>query len=376
MKVLYAIQGTGNGHLARAIEIVPQLAAFGSVDVLLSGTQGDLKLPFDVKYQFRGLSFYLNKGGVSFLKTIVKFNLYAFVKDVWSLSVHEYDLVISDFEPVSAWACLLKGKECVGLSHQNAVLHHSAPRPLKRQFWGEQILKYYAPTSVKYGFHFRSLDHNNFTPVIREAVRASRVCNLGHYTVYLPAFSDKEILNMLSRFPKIKWQVFSKKCKTAYCFDHIKVNPVSITGFSSSFSSCEGILTTGGFETPAEALYMGKKLFIVPMKNQYEQACNAAFLQEMGICVVDDFLKSKSELQDWLENGKVVKVRYSNNTLNVIEKVLTDRNEKYYASSRYKLFSEIFQLKLIPIKGLCTFSRSSNFVFQEKLKEILNQVFH
>jgi hypothetical protein len=32
------------------------------------------------------------------------------------------------------------------------------------------------------------------------------------------------------------------------------------------------------FETPAEALFLGKKLLVIPMTGQYEQECNAAAL--------------------------------------------------------------------------------------------------
>ena len=53
MKVLYAIQGTGNGHVSRAREIVPLLRKKAHTDVLISGIQSDLDLPFDVQYAFR-----------------------------------------------------------------------------------------------------------------------------------------------------------------------------------------------------------------------------------------------------------------------------------------------------------------------------------
>ena len=39
MKILYAIQGTGNGHLSRARDIIPILQKKGDVDILVSGTQ-------------------------------------------------------------------------------------------------------------------------------------------------------------------------------------------------------------------------------------------------------------------------------------------------------------------------------------------------
>ena len=36
MKVLYAFQGTGNGHIARAQEIIPILKKYAEVDILIS----------------------------------------------------------------------------------------------------------------------------------------------------------------------------------------------------------------------------------------------------------------------------------------------------------------------------------------------------
>jgi hypothetical protein len=42
MKVLYAIQGTGNGHISRANEIIPILERRVNLDVLVSGKNSTL----------------------------------------------------------------------------------------------------------------------------------------------------------------------------------------------------------------------------------------------------------------------------------------------------------------------------------------------
>jgi uncharacterized protein (TIGR00661 family) len=47
-----------------------------------------------------------------------------------------------------------------------------------------------------------------------------------------------------------------------------------------------GIITGGGFETPAEALYLNKKLMVIPLRNHYEQYCNSAALAQLGIKVL------------------------------------------------------------------------------------------
>ncbi len=111
MKILYAIQGTGNGHLSRARDIIPILQRKGELDILVSGIQADVDLPYPVKYRFKGLSFIFGKkGGIDLFKTYQKSNLKQLYKEITSLPVEDYDLVINDFEPVSAWACRMKKK--------------------------------------------------------------------------------------------------------------------------------------------------------------------------------------------------------------------------------------------------------------------------
>ena len=76
MKILYAIQGTGNGHISRARDIVPILQKKGDVDILISGIQADVSLPYPVKYTFKGLSFIFGKnGGIDLIKTYKKSNV-------------------------------------------------------------------------------------------------------------------------------------------------------------------------------------------------------------------------------------------------------------------------------------------------------------
>jgi hypothetical protein len=44
MKILFGIQGTGNGHISRAREIVPLLQQYGEVDLIVSGTEAEVSL--------------------------------------------------------------------------------------------------------------------------------------------------------------------------------------------------------------------------------------------------------------------------------------------------------------------------------------------
>jgi uncharacterized protein (TIGR00661 family) len=323
MKILYAIQGTGNGHLARATEIVPLLGELGETDVLISGSQGDIQLPFEIKYRYYGLSFIFGKnGGVNTIHTLKKLKLVKFYNDLKHVPVENYDVVISDFEPVSAWACRLKGKKCIGLSHQNAVLHPDAPKPGENDWIGEWILQNYAPVNQKYGFHFKKLDDLNFTPVIRPAIRKANATKEGHFTVYLPAFSDRKIQNLLSLFPNSNWEVFSKHSKESYQSGNIWFRPVSLEEFTKSFIQSDGVLCTAGFETPAEALFMGKKLCVIPMYNQYEQKCNAAFLEQMGVPVIKNMNEAYMTMKIWLNTYRTIHVDYPDITCEILKEVV------------------------------------------------------
>jgi uncharacterized protein (TIGR00661 family) len=324
MKILYAIQGTGNGHLSRAMDVIPCLQKRGEVDVLVSGIQADLGLPFPVKYKFRGLSFIFGKsGGVDLWKTFVKCNSRKLVKEINELDVSKYDLVLNDFEPVSAWACYFKNIPCVGLSHQSAVLSDKIPKLSESDMIGKFILKNYAPNTAHYGFHFRAFDENIFTPVIRGQIRETPITNQGHYTVYLPAYDDRRLISRLSQFKNVKWDIFSKHNKVKVKFKDITIQPINNEDFISSMASSAGVLCGAGFETPAEALFMGKKLLVIPMKNQFEQQLNAAALASMDIPVVKS-LKTKHDpiIEVWLLNGQAIQVDYPEQTQKIVDLII------------------------------------------------------
>ncbi len=326
MKILFAIQGTGNGHLSRARDVYPELCKYGEVDVLVSGIQADVKLPFPVKYQLYGMSFIFGKsGGVDIFKTARKLNIFKLLHDIKTLPVEDYDLIINDFEPVSAWACKKKKVQCISLSHQCAVMHEQAPKPAFFDIMGESVLKYYAPVSAAYGFHFESFAENIFTPVIRKEVREAVVSNGDHYTVYLPAYDDKILVKHLSVFEHVHWKVFTKHSKEAYTFKNIDVAPIENDAFIKSLARGKGILCGAGFEGPAEALFLGKKVLAIPMHGQYEQHCNAAGLKKLGVPIITELSrKFYNDITLWLNNEQNIHVDFPDQTANIISRLITD----------------------------------------------------
>ncbi|WP_078062886.1 glycosyltransferase family protein [Solirubrum puertoriconensis] len=328
-RILYAIQGTGNGHLSRARDIVPLLQQRADrVDVLVSGPPADLPLPFPVRYRRQGLGFIFGKkGGVDLARTYLQLNSTRLLREIERLPVRDYDLVISDFEPVSAWACRLRGLPCVALSHQCAVLHPAAPAPQREDYLGRAVLRHYAPATAHYGFHFQSYAPGISTPVIRRQVRELTPVNQGHYTVYLPAYAEEALVSRLRFLSRtLRWEVFSKHSSRPARFGNVHVRPISGDDFLLSLASSAGVLCGAGFETPAEALFLGKKLLVVPMKNQFEQQCNAAALAGLGVPVVAS-LKDKHlpALDAWLQHGRPLAVNYPDQTAGLLDQLLLEQ---------------------------------------------------
>jgi uncharacterized protein (TIGR00661 family) len=325
MKILYAIQGTGNGHLARAEDVVPILRTKGDLDIFISGAQADLDLPYEVTHRSKGLSFFFGKnGGVDIAKTIKKNNTRTVYKEIHDFPVTKYDLVVNDFEPISAWAARLRKIPCISLSHQASLLSKKVPKPHHYDPIGAWILKNYAPATAHIGFHFKEFDNDIFTPVIRSRVRNTKVTDLGHYTVYLPSYDDKKLVPLLSRFADIKWHVFSKHTKTAYYHEKVMVFPISNEGFMTSMASSRGVLCGAGFETPAEALFLNKKLMVVPMKKQYEQHYNAAALNDLGVRILKKVRKKHfDKMQSWIDSEERVAVQYEDTTALAVNRALS-----------------------------------------------------
>lgn len=114
MKILYGVQGTGNGHIARARAMSKAFESHDvQVDFLFSGRAPEKYFSMEAfgDYQTRrGFTFVTEKGSVNYAKTALNNNLIHFFKEVNQLNLAPYDLIINDFEPVTAWAARQQNK--------------------------------------------------------------------------------------------------------------------------------------------------------------------------------------------------------------------------------------------------------------------------
>tara|TARA_B100001113_G_scaffold337956_1_gene319666 strand:- start:14 stop:988 length:975 start_codon:yes stop_codon:yes gene_type:complete len=315
-KILYALNGTGSGHITRARQLIPYLRKKYDVDILISGKNNIIDSNLNIKYNFKGFTFIINKNGrVSYLKSLFGNNLFRFIIDLFRLDVNQYDLIISDFEPISAWASKIKGKSSLQLSHQSSLFSKKSPRPKNIDRLAEFFIKWYSPCDRYIGFHFKNYDSNIYGPLLRDKIINAIPKINDYYVVYLWNYSSEYIVSVLSQLQDYKFKVFDSQVNKKYTIENCEIIPTGDDIFFNAILNCKGVICGAGFELPAEVLYLKKKLYVIPIGNQYEQKCNAQALIEMG--VDSNEILNKDYLLSWLKQDYLVSCQL--NTCNADE---------------------------------------------------------
>lgn len=294
MKILYGIQATGNGHITRSIEIIEELALeseIESIDVVISGNNADIKFPRIVNYTCKGISFkYGKKGKISYFKSFAKLDLFSFIKSIRSIPFKNYDLVVSDYEPISCWGAKMYDIPCIGIGNIYSLTSKNFPQLRGLKLKTNIVTKILCPTKAKIGMHFTKMDDFVFYPVVRKEIRNAKPVDKDFILVYLLTYADHELMTLFRHeaFKSQKFIVYSKTEKNPYTIDHITVMPLNLETFTQHIIDCSGIITAGGFQTISEALFLHKKLMVIPMKGQPEQKANASILKKMNIPVAKE----------------------------------------------------------------------------------------
>ncbi|WP_346236175.1 glycosyltransferase family protein [Niabella insulamsoli] len=313
MKIFYAVQATGNGHISRSMELLPYLQQYGEVDIFLSGDNSNLKLDAPITYRSKGLSLYYTcNGSLDYWKIARSINFLSLKQEIKQLPVEKYDLVINDYEYITAAACEAKKVPSVNFGHQASFQSMNVPRPEQKSKAGEWLLKKYARADRYIGLHFEPYDDFIVTPVIKKEILEATPTDEGHITVYLPSYCEPQLIEIFSGFKDHHFEIFSRESKEDRRVGNILFKPVSKAMFNKSMIHAHAIITGGGFETPSEAIHLGKKIMAIPIRGQYEQCCNAAALRKMGVMTLDKINDNFPEVfKQWMEDYKPIRRDYS-----------------------------------------------------------------
>src|SRR5690606_9482500 len=294
-------QGTGNGHISRARKMAAHLRARkADVTFLLSGRERERLFDMECFGDFehrRGLTMVQDNGSVLYWPTMKQAKPLQFIRHVRALDVSAYDLVISDFEPVTAWAAKLAKKTCIGIGHQYAFRY---PIPqCKNNLASDLVMRWFAPVDIPVGLHWHHFDSEILPPII-DTQLSSR--DARHVVVYLPFESQQFVTRLLQRFPSTTFVQYSPDLADAEQ-GNVSLRRANLHGFRTDLCNAEAVICNAGFELVSECLHIGIPVLVKPVQGQMEQHSNALALQQLGWGSAVDSL-TEDGLRAWLDGDR------------------------------------------------------------------------
>jgi uncharacterized protein (TIGR00661 family) len=325
MRILFGVQATGNGHISRSREIVRNLKEIGHhVSVILSGRDPSLLWDmedFQPYTTLKGLTFFTYRGRIQYFQSAINLDFPEYFKDILSFNASDYDLVITDFEPVTARIAKWHKIPSIGVGHQYAFLHEipTAGGNAVSRF----VLKKFAPVDYPLGLHWHHFNYPILPPIVPRINNDSKKVSEDMILVYLPFEELTDIISLLKPLTSHHFHIYHKNV-SAKDKGNLHFRPYSRGGFLKDLKECNGVITNAGFELVSEALYLGKKLLVKPLARQMEQISNALAVSilDLGLVMnnldrdfVSRFLETPRNtpieypdvarmIAEWIDNGK------------------------------------------------------------------------
>lgn len=298
MRILYGVQATGQGHISRARAMASAMAPY-DLDVTWLFSGRDRAKLFDMQpfghYAHRtGLSFTTRNGGVKYGATLINNQPLRFMRDVKTLDVAAYDLVLTDFEPVSAWAARRAGVRSIGIGHQYAFGANTPTRggnPVSRA-----IMRQFAPVDMPIGLHWHPYADNVLPPILD--LPDIPLSNQGYVLVYLPFEDQALVTRLLQNIPQQDFVQYANGLEHAR-HGNVLLHPASTATFKKHLAGSAGVICNSGFELISECLQWGKPVLTKPLQGQMEQLSNALALEQLGFAQSITSL-SPQAVSNWL----------------------------------------------------------------------------
>jgi len=321
MKILYGVQATGNGHISRARAMEKYLSQAGAtVDYLFSGREADKF--FDMQqfgsYQVkRGLTFVTDKGKVNYWQSLLQASISTLHRDIQQLDLSGYDLVLTDFEPISAHAARQQNKPSIALGHQYAFLHDI---PMENaNLMTQLVFKHFAPAQYQLGLHWHHFNQAILPPIIDD-VPQSIDTQPNKVLVYLPFEHQAAVIDMLKPLTEYQFCVYGPGLDKTQ-LGHITTHPQAVAPFKADLAQCQFVLSNAGFELISESIQLQKNIMVKPLQGQMEQHSNALALHQLQLATRTDNLHT-GIIGNWLNRPRQLNAMYYPNVAQAISQWL------------------------------------------------------
>jgi uncharacterized protein (TIGR00661 family) len=317
-RILYGVSGQGFGHAARSQEVIAHLLSQRHEVFVFTYSQGVSMLQGAYPlYEIPGLGLSYRNNKLLYWKTLTS-NIKQLMKNPrkWPKILATFrdfdpDIVITDFEPLSALLAKIEGKPLISIDNQHQLTNTriSVPTRYQKDFIGDKLVikslirraHAYLVTSF---FETPIIKKNTqiFPPIIRKEVLSLRPTSGEYILVYAGAHFDN-VLRVLRR-TQMRYIVFSATKHTDE--PNITFKKHGDPEWLPLLAGCQAVIGTAGLSLISESLYLGKPYFALPIRRQIEQIVNALYLERLGYgayservsaAAINDFIANISQYQ-------------------------------------------------------------------------------
>lgn len=332
-KFLFAVQGEGRGHMTQSIAMqnIIKLSGMEVCEVLV-GKSPQRQIP-DFYYQKINAPVTLIESpnfvtdskmkSVKMFPSVVKniLNLSTFKKSLQTIDEkikeHQPDAIINFYDPLMGLYYLLNKPKVpmICVAHQY-MFHHPEFIFPKGHFFDKLSIKLYTGLTSygsvkKLALSFYPIGDNDknsicvIPPLLREEVFLQNVQHGEYLLVYLVNSGYiEDIINWHKENSTVEVHCFIDR-KTVHDVeqhhDKLFFHKINDKKFLSMMANAKGLVSTAGFESVCEAMYLGKPVFMVPVEGHYEQFCNSRDAFKAGAGLYDKTFKI-SRFLDYLAN--------------------------------------------------------------------------
>ncbi len=299
-RILYAASGDGYGHAVRTHSVGDALMQRGhDVRFLSSYKTNDYLRAYypDRIEEVFGLFTIYNQGKVEPYQTL----LYNFRRAVTDLApfnenvrrlmkTFRPDLLITDFEPFSAFWARRLGIPFISLDNQHLLTHCKVdhPKGFKRDILNAfLIIRLYYAGAKRYlitSFFDAPIRYHPTTivaPILRPKVYAATPRDGDFVLVYKGAGGENDAMrDALLNYGRVEFQAYGFGLEGKQ--GHVTFKKTHADEFLNDLSQCKAVVSTAGHSLVCEAIHLRKPMLLIPMKQQYEQVLNAHQVEKLG----------------------------------------------------------------------------------------------
>lgn len=313
MKHLFIIQGEGRGHLTQAIALSEMLSKNNHqvVGALVGSADGNIPEFFTEKFQSPSFAFaspclvYCKQTkGLDIRKTLTNsiFNLKTYISSLRKINTTinqlNPDVIINFYDVLGGiHQFLFRTKvPMVCVAHQYLLINPDFQHP--KNHWLDKFLvntntritALGATKKLALSFTpFSNYEQQNIyttPPLLRTEITQMSSTTENYILVYMTQHSlADELIKWHAKNPKVVVHCFWDKPQNTEVFKYsrnLHFHRINGQKFLEMMQNCKGLVTTAGFESVCEAMYLGKPTMMIPVPKHYEQACNALDAKRAG----------------------------------------------------------------------------------------------